>query len=211
MASIKSVRHGVAQKRASEHRGPFKGRMEEVYVKAAMLFKENGYLNTSVNEIARELDIQKASLYYYIKDKESLLFEILDRTMDDMLEKVNDLPLQSLPAEEKLARAIHTHIVNAVRYLNEFSVLLHDTKQLRPELREIILSKRKEYEEVFLRIIREGVSTRSLRKLDEKVLVYMILGSCNWLYQWFSPTGAKSPKQIANIFSKVFLNGLTAK
>ena len=67
--------------------------MEEVYAKAAKLFKENGFLNTSVNQIAQELGIQKGSLYYYITDKETLLFDILNRTMDDMLELVGDLPL----------------------------------------------------------------------------------------------------------------------
>jgi len=188
-----------------------KGRMEEVYAKAAMLFKENGYLNTSVKEIAGELRIHKASLYYYIKDKETLLFEILNRTMDRMLEQVKQIPSSSLPPEKKLDHVIHAHIENAVRYLNEFSVLLHDTKRLQPELRQIILSKRKQYEDVFLAIISEAMDDGIANTEDKKMLVYMILGSCNWLYQWFSPEGERTPEQIAGIFSRVFLNGLLAR
>lgn len=188
-----------------------KGRMEEVYLKAAMLFKENGYFNTSVNQIARELDIKKGSLYYYISDKETLLFEILNRTMNTMLELVQDIPSGDFSPDQKLELAIQAHIVNAVRYLNQFSVLLHDTKHLGPDKREIILSKRKQYENIFLSIINEGVSKKIFKKLDKKLLVYMILGSCNWLYQWFSPEGTKNPDQIAEIFSEVCLNGIRLK
>ena len=185
-----------------------RSRTEEVYTKAAMLFKQYGYLNTPLNEIAKSLGIQKGSLYYYITDKETLLFTILNKTMDNMLELVGNLPLNALPPDKKLAQVIRAHIVNAVRYLNEFSVLLHDTKYLPPEQRKIILSKRKQYEEIFLNIIREGIDQKIFVHYDQKIVAYMILGSCNWLYQWFSPKAGRSSEEIAEIFSKVILNGL---
>ena len=208
IAMLKGSMKNSPNTRAAENRRPLKGRMDEVYAKAAMLFREKGYLNTTVNEIAKELGIQKGSLYYYITDKETLLFDILNRTMDHMLKQVGDLPSEKLSPEKKLECAIHAHIVNASQYLNEFSVLLHDTKYLRLEQREIILSKRRQYEDFFLHIIEEGISKKTFKRHDAKILIYIILGSCNWLYQWFSPKGPKSPEQIARIFSKVLLNGL---
>jgi len=185
-----------------------KSRTEEVYTKAAMLFRRHGYLNTPLNEIAKSLGIQKGSLYYYINDKETLLFNILNKTMDNMLELVGNLPLKDLPPDKKLSEVIRAHIVNAVRYLNEFSVLLHDTQYLPPKQKEIILSKEKQYEDIFLNIIREGIEKKIFVNYDSKMITYMILGSCNWLYQWFSPQAEKSSEEIGKIFSKVFLNGL---
>ena len=211
VAMVKKSMKNSPNTRVAENGRPLKGRMEEVYAKAAMLFRETGYQNTTVNDIARELGIQKGSLYYYINDKETLLFDILNRTMDTMLERVGHLPSEETEPAKRLDHAIRAHIVNASQYLNEFSVLLHDTKHLQPELRGTILSKRNQYEEIFLNIIRDGISGKVFRKEDERMLAYMILGSCNWLYQWFSPDGAKSPRQIANIFSRVFLNGLLMK
>jgi AcrR family transcriptional regulator len=196
---------------AAENKATPKGRMEEVYAKAARLFKQHGYLNTSVNQIAHELGIQKGSLYYYITDKETLLFDILNRTMDNMLALVGNLPSHDLSPDEKLKHVIHAHIVNAVKYLNEFSALLHDTKYLPPDHRKIILSKRKQYENIFMQIISEGISEKKFVDYDKKMVAYMILGSCNWLYQWFSPKGTQSSQQIAETFSNVFLKGLLAK
>jgi TetR/AcrR family transcriptional regulator, cholesterol catabolism regulator len=188
-----------------------KGRMEEVYEKAARLFKLKGYLATSVNDIADEMQIQKASLYYYIKDKETLLFQILEKTMDDMLKNVKEIPSLALPPEEKLAFAIREHIVHAVHYLNEFSVLLHDTQHLRKDLRNRIFEKRREYEDIFLEIVNEGIFQKVFVAQDPKILVFMILGSGNWLYQWFSKKGPKPPEEIADIFCAVFLKGLLMK
>jgi len=208
---INSVANDVEKKNGSGSSRPLKGRTEEVYTKAAMLFRQNGYLNTPLTKIAKELNIKKASLYYYISDKETLLFNILNRTMDTMLERVGNLPMQNLDPDQKLGQVINAHIVSASRYLNEFSVLLHDTKHLRPDFRKIILSKRKQYEDIFLQIINEGVTEKAFVRQDAKILVFMILGSCNWLYQWFSLEGTKTPEQIARIFSEVFLNGLLSR
>lgn len=188
-----------------------KARTEEVYTKAAMLFRQYGYQNTPLTSIGKELNIQKASLYYYIRDKETLLFEILNRTMDIMLERVGNLSIQNLAPDNKLELVIYAHIVNASKYLNEFSVLLQDTKHLRPDLRKIVLSKRKQYEEIFLQIIQEGISKKIFVEHDPKMLVYLILGSCNWIYQWYSRRGPKTPEQIAGIFADVFMNGLLRK
>jgi AcrR family transcriptional regulator len=207
----KSLDKDFEKNGTGEHSRPLKARTEEVYTKAAMLFKQNGYQNTPLASIGKELNIQKASLYYYIKDKETLLFKILNRTMDTMLERVGNLPIQDLAPNNKLERVIYAHIINASRYLNEFSVLLQDTKHLRPDLRKIVLFKRKQYEEIFLKIIDEGISKKIFVRHDPKMLVYLILGSCNWLYQWFSLQGPKTPEQIAGTFSDVFLNGLLRK
>ena len=208
---VKSLDKDLEKKGTGERSHPLKPRTEEVYSEAAKLFRQTGYLNTPLVAIGRELNIQKASLYYYIKDKESLLFEILNRTMDTMLEAVGKLPIEDLTPDKKLVRVTYAHVVNASRHLNEFSVLLHDTKHLKPDLRELILSKRDQYEKVFLGIINEGISKNIFVNQDPKMLVYLILGSCNWIYQWYSLQGSKSPEQIARIFSDVFLNGLLRK
>ena len=139
--------NNTAEVESVEGNRQIKGRTEEVYTKAAMLFKQYGYLNTSLKKIAKSLGIQKGSLYFYITDKESLLFNILNRTMDNMLELVGNLPIKDLPPDKKLAQVVRAHIVNAVRYLNEFSVLLHDIQYLPPKQKEIILLKEKQYED----------------------------------------------------------------
>jgi len=111
-----------------------KTRTEEVYRKAAKLFRESGYVRTTMNDIAQALEIQKGSLYYYVKDKQSLLFVILDRITDTLLDTVKDFPLDNLSSQEKLTRLMHQHVLNVLEYHNEVPLLIYEAKHLRLEM-----------------------------------------------------------------------------
>ncbi len=48
---------------------------------AAERFFHQGYEATTVREIADDLDIRAASIYYHYPDKQQILFELIDSTM----------------------------------------------------------------------------------------------------------------------------------
>lgn len=212
MALAKTVKDVSKRKQVSQPKQPSRGknRMEEVYVKAANLFRKKGYLRTSMNDIAKELNIQKGSLYYYIKDKETLLFEILDRTTNGLVEGVRKFPLKGLSTKEKLEYFILEHSKNIRQYENEIPLLVNEIGNLRPELKNIIISKRMKYEEVLLDVLKEGMSNRinTFIKHDLQFVAFLVLGGIFWYYQWFSPGEENPPHMVAKNFSKLFFNGL---
>ena len=57
-------------------------RRNEILDKAAGLFEERGYNNTTVNDILREVNIAKGTFYYYFKSKEEVLDAIIDRYLE---------------------------------------------------------------------------------------------------------------------------------
>jgi AcrR family transcriptional regulator len=188
---------------------PKKVRTEEVYTKAARLFRKTGYLKTTMEDIAQALGMQKGSLYYYVKDKETLLFDIVDRTNDNLIKSVSNLSHKGLSSKEKIEHLIHIHILNVTQYHDEIPLLINETKNLRPELREIILSKRKKYEEFFLEVILEGMANKTFFKHDKNIVAFWILGGVFWFFQWFNPEETR-PEVIEKDFLNIFFNGLLA-
>ena len=182
--------------------------MEEVSRHAARLFRKKGYLATTMNDIAKSMKIKKGSLYYYTSDKESLLFDILNSTMDEMLKNQKEIESQDTSPDKRFANAIRTHIINAVDYIDQFSVLLHDTQHLSSAKKRIILEKRKEYEDIFIKCFDDCKSNGIFKEVNGKIAVYCVLGSCNWLYQWFDAKGSKKPEEIADIFLSIFFGGM---
>ena len=208
---INSAR-STSQKKAERAGGhKVKNRIEEVYRKAAKLFREQGYLRTTMNDIARELKIQKGSLYYYIKDKESLLFEILDRTTDILLNSVEHLPIDQLSSQEKLDYLIHVHFTNVLNNKNELPLLIYETNNLQPKQQNSILKKRKDYEEVFLEIIREGSADKTFLGHIQHFVAFFLLGGVFWFFQWFSPEEMDAQQVSENSFRMMFLNRLLTK
>jgi len=192
-------------------------RREEVYTEATKLFRKNGYLKTTMEEIAQAVKIKKGSLYYYIKDKETLLFDILDRTNDILLESLRGLSLQGLPTKEKLARLIHIHLLNVSQYRNEIPLLINEAKNLRPDLRKMVFSKRTQYEKIFFEVIEEGLSNNTFIQHDKTMVRFWILGGIFWFFQWFNPaekrpeTIEKNAEEIERDFLRLLFNGLLVK
>ena len=66
------------------------GRQGHILVVAARLFRERGYLNTTMTEIARECGLGQSSLYYWFRQKEDILLGLLalNRVSLDFAEQV---------------------------------------------------------------------------------------------------------------------------
>ena len=68
-------------------------RREQIIDRAVALMQEKGYLGTSIQDVADELDFTKAAFYYFVKNKEELLYTALsdfDQLLKDWKEKGGD-------------------------------------------------------------------------------------------------------------------------
>ena len=75
----------------------------EIIKTSEQLFRENGYANTAVDAIIKEMGVAKGTFYYYFKSKEEVLEAIVEHTLDQivaMAEQVADDP--SLDALSKM-------------------------------------------------------------------------------------------------------------
>ena len=54
-------------------------RRETILQAAARCFNRKGYHGTTIEDIAQELRVSKAALYYYVKSKEEVLVSIFGR------------------------------------------------------------------------------------------------------------------------------------
>jgi|SRR5262245_34960539 len=71
-------------------------RIREVAVE---LFSTRGYEKTSLREIADELGITKAALYYHFRSKEELLASLVEPVLDDMSAVVDRIDATAGPAD----------------------------------------------------------------------------------------------------------------
>src|SRR5262245_22868821 len=83
-------------------RRPSEGRADQIVTAAAELFIERGYVGTSMSDIAEKVGILPGSLYHYIDSKDDLLFTIVDRAHRELIERVEQEPIATLPPDEAL-------------------------------------------------------------------------------------------------------------
>ncbi len=190
----------------------FDDRINQIYSKAAALFAQNGYINTNMNQIATVANLKKGGLYHYIKNKEMLLFEILDRTLDTFLERADNLVMEGLPPEKKLRLLLDEYTTTLVRFHNEVILIVLASRYLRPKLRDTIHSKRLRYEEHFYSIISEGLSKKVFTKHDDKeTLGFLIIGAIFNYFLWHPGELKGDVKKKIESFTRFFLNGLLVR
>ncbi len=181
---------------------------EKILDTAAQLFQEFGYNVTTIQDITDRLGVTKGSFYYYIKSKEALLCEIFDRAMTTVERKVEEVVKVKLPIAEKLELLITTHILAQIEESAIISVFYNELKRLPSDYQSKIIARRRQYEDKFVHILREGVVSGDLVSVDGLPIVYGILGMCNWIYQWYKPDGRLKPTELAKLFSGLILKGL---
>ncbi|MER3460235.1 MAG: TetR/AcrR family transcriptional regulator [candidate division GAL15 bacterium] len=183
-------------------------RHEELLAAAVRLFRHRGYHDTSMQDLAEAVGMQRGSLYHYIEAKEDLLWEIMDRAMHRLLGAVKPVAASRAPASEKLRRAIEAHLAVAAQHRDELVVLHVELKSLSEERRQRLLALRDRYEGLFRAMVAEGVQTGEFRPADPKTVGLAVLGACNWFTTWFRPEGPLSASDFARAFADLFLEGL---
>jgi AcrR family transcriptional regulator len=176
-------------------------RKEEIIRAAAKLFHHKGYHGTSIGDIAQEVGLPKGGLYYYIENKEELLFEIINRGIRSFLPVLEQIKQSNLEPDEKLIKAVTINVKLLADHQEYVSVFLKEKNSLLPQHYEQYIRDRDAVEWIFRDIIQEGVNRGIFRQTNVKVITFAVLGMCNWLTQWYRSEGSISADQIAQLFA----------
>jgi len=182
-------------------------RREELLSVAARLFCEKSYLSTTMDEIASELGVTKPALYYYIKTKHELLYEICESAINQLMDGVREIDGSTGEAVSKLRSLVRWHVNMFSRSGDIINVYLADEGALEPEKRDHIRSLSREYETIYRRIIYQAMEEGAFRELNVAMTVRAITGMCNWLASWYRTEGQMSADEIADIFLDILIDG----
>jgi AcrR family transcriptional regulator len=189
----------------------FRMEREEILKTIAKLFKEKGYHNTSIKDISKEVGLEGGALYYHIKSKEEALFEIGENAINQLLGEMEKIHANDLSPKEKLRAAIETQINFFINQFYETCVFLIETKALGMGYQRHYLAKRDRYEEIWRKMIRDGMKRGEFKQCNVKLTTIAILGMLNWLVVWFRPGKGWSPKDIVQEFTKIILKGIESQ
>jgi AcrR family transcriptional regulator len=186
-------------------------RKDQIIEVSSRLFREKGFMGTSMRDIAGELDIEAASLYSHIKSKDEILEDICFRKADKFIKAIDDVNDIYFDAEERLRMAIKQHVKILCSDLNSSSVFLHEWRHLNgPKLEEFTMLRNR-YEGEFRKILQNGEDENVFDTVDKKFAVLTILSTLNWITEWYKPGGIMTPEEIAENLCSFILTGLKKK
>jgi len=185
-------------------------KLREICRVAARVFYEKGYDGASMQDIAEAVGLTKAGLYHHVSSKDMLLFEIMNYGMDildeSVLAKVKDIA----DPREKLRQTIIGHIDLVARARDmEITVILHENRSLKGDLRQKINARKRAYIDYLEDLIRRVQEQSGMpAKLSAHIAAFAVLGMINWLYQWYHLEGPVKEEEISSAYVDFFFRGL---
>ena len=177
---------------------------------AARLFRDRGFADTGMRDIAAASDISAANLYHYFNGKDELLFYCQDRALDRMLDAVTAARGANAPVAERLRQVFVAHMRTLLDDVEGATAHLQ-TESLPPALRSALVRKRDRYEHALRRVIADGVRTGELVDLDPAIVARAMLGAMNWTVTWYRPEGAESPDVVGDVIARFLVRGIAVR
>src|SRR5881409_996774 len=146
-------------------------RTRAAILQAAMReFSQEGVAGARTDAIARAARVNKALLYYYFKDKESLYGAVLDRVFGGLVAAIGEVLSRDLPPKEKILTYASTHfdyIANHPLYPRIVQAeMMSGSRGRAPHLERIA---KQYFRPVFgglAAVLREGQTKGEFRKVD---------------------------------------------
>jgi TetR/AcrR family transcriptional regulator len=182
-------------------------RREQILREAARCFNRKGYHGTTIEDIARHLNVSTAALYYYFNSKEELLFHCHQASLEAGMEGLRTAEQLGGPPDDRLQKALK-HYIEHVTDLLEGCVAVLEEGALSPKHHREVVRRRDEYEQGIRRLLEEGIASKVFVDCNPKVIGFAILGAMNWISKWYRSDGDLQPKDIAQILSNYLVSGL---
>jgi AcrR family transcriptional regulator len=189
-------------------------RRKEIAEAAIRVFNRLGFQGASVSAVAAELEIDRASLYYYISSKEELFDELVRTVVERNLELVKQIQASDLSPRRKLRDLITTLMTSYGEHYPLFYIYIRENlshvSDGRSKWSTYMRKLNAETSDAVIAIIEEGYADRTLRNVGApRVVAYGVLGIVGWTHRWFRPDQSDvSAEEIGKTYAELLLSGL---
>jgi AcrR family transcriptional regulator len=206
-------RHPAASGTASPWNAGRRGRRdrnlkrEAVIRAAARAFNSRGYHRTSLDDVAAALNVTKPTIYYYVENKEQLLFECFRAGLEPIQSAIRAVEGSSQTGLARLETVIRGY-AHSVASEYGWCMVRADDQDLGPETGRHIKALKSEIDQGIRRLIRAGIEDGSIAPCDPKITAFAMAGALNWIAHWYRENQPLTPEELADAFVKVLGRGL---
>ena len=181
---------------------------DQILEAAAQIFGKKGFHAASMQDIASAVNLQKASLYHHVNSKQEILLALLDQALDLLIEHMEGVLGQDVPADIKLRRAMQVYLKTLAENRELSAVLLFEHRSLEDNLRVEHFPRRDRFEKLWRVIIQDGIDVGIFAPMDVAQVTRALLGVMNYTLTWYRVDGALTPLEIADQYADLFIDGL---
>ncbi len=175
---------------------------------AATCFNQKGYSGTSLKDVAKHLNLTDAALYYYVRNKQELVYLCYLRAAELGRQAMDRARTEGNNGLEQAFLYIRYHVEIMVGDEGPVAIMSEIPSLNRLHRNEILAVSRR-HSLGFEQLLSAGIEDGSIADCDVRMTGNAIMGSINWIPKWFHGD-ARSAKKMVQEFPAILTKGLAA-
>ncbi len=173
---------------------------------AASCFNAKGFSGTSLKDVADHLGLTDAALYYYVRNKEELVYQCYLRAAELGKEAMDRGRCDGRCGFEQAFLYIRYHVEIFVGDRGPVAIM-SEIPSLKPAHRSEILKVSRRHSAGFEDILSAGIEDGSIVDCDVRMTGNAIMGAINWIPKWFHGDHVLA-KKVQQEFPEILSSGL---
>ncbi len=174
---------------------------------AAQCFNQKGYSGTSLRDVADVLGLTDPALYYYVRNKQELVYLCYVRAADLGREALDRALSEGRDGMDVMLRYLRYHIEMMVGDRGPIAIM-SEIPSLKPEHREEVLQLSRTHGKNFEAVLQAGIRDGSIADCNVRMTGNAIMGSINWIPKWYHGD-AEQGEKLVNEFPEILARGLS--
>ena len=173
---------------------------------AAHCFNQKGYSGTSLKDVADRLGLTDPALYYYVRNKEELVYLCYVRAAEVGREAMQLAIAKGDNGLDKVLLYLRNHVNFMVGERGPVAIM-SEIPSLKLEHREEVLAFSRKHSAAFEALREEGIADGSISPCDGRRTGNAIMGAINWIPKWYHGDAVVA-SQVVEEFPKILSSGL---
>jgi AcrR family transcriptional regulator len=182
---------------------------DALLAEAAAQFNARGISSVSVNDVARRVGLTRAAVYYYVADREDLVFQCYMRACQLLAE---DLARAREDGADDLGR-VEAFVRRVLSPERPTAAVVSEIPYLSAPLRALVEEENRRNVAALQEFVASGMRASAIRDCDAFVVAQAILGILNWVVLspgWVEERDPRFMSRIANALVDLLESGLAA-
>ncbi|MEJ2157078.1 MAG: TetR/AcrR family transcriptional regulator [Desulfobacteraceae bacterium] len=177
---------------------------------AVKVFAEQGFLQSTVAQVAKKAGVADGTIYLYFKNKDDILIQFYGYKTRQVFDQFRKAVDTGNNAEEKLRNLVHTHLEEFQKDINMAIVYQAETHQHRRLAQDVIKEMSKWYRDIITEVVELGQEEGTMRRnLYLGLVMRLITGAVDEVINaWIHANGNYDLVSMADPLVDLIISGI---
>jgi len=148
---------------------------ENILKAAGECFARYGYEKTTMDDIGKMVGLNKASLYYYYKNKESIFSDVIFHEREEYLQAVQERVSKAMDCKEKIINYLTERVRYIQKAINLHKLSMENLQKIQPIFQKLYQIVVIQEVEVIQSVLDKAVQKKEIIACDTKRVAENIL------------------------------------